>query len=166
MESGFWSSKERDEFRDRAKELGVTTKLYFLDVGLMCFLMGINKKHNILLHPEIGAIFETFIISELVKMRMHRGLPLNLFFWRDKLGKEIDCIIESGQQIVPLEIKSSQTINSSYFDNLMYWVKLAKSRKSDAIIIYGGKNSQKRSNGQIFSWRDITKLGQHHLLGS
>lgn len=148
------------------KRLIKAPKLYFLDVGLMCFLMGINKERDIRLHPEIGAIFETFIMSELVKTRMHRGLPLNLFFWRDKLGKEIDCIAESGQHVLPIEIKSGQTINSFYFDNLTYWTKLAKRKPADSVMIYTGKESQKRSNGQIFSWRDIVKLGQRNLLGS
>ena len=153
-------------YKNFNKRLIKASKLYFYDVGLMCFLMGINKERDILFHPEIGSIFETFAISELVKIRMHRGLPLNLFYWRDKLGREIDCIVENGQHVFPIEVKAGQTINSSYFDNLSYWAELAESKTTDSVIIYTGKKSQKRTNGQIYGWQDIPQLGQRNLLGS
>jgi predicted AAA+ superfamily ATPase len=148
------------------KRLIKAPKLYFYDTGLMCFLIGITNDHDITLHPEIGSIFETFVISELIKIRINRMLSLNFYFWRDKIGREIDCIFEKNSRLLPIEIKSGQTIRSEFFNNLNYWSELAGGKKADSLIIYAGSMNQKRSNGQIMSWRNIINLGHSNQLGS
>lgn len=69
-------------------------KVYFTDPGLAVYLAGIKPAEEIVTHPLKGGLFETLIIGEFLKYRLYRGLEPNLFFWRDKTGHEIDCIIE------------------------------------------------------------------------
>jgi predicted AAA+ superfamily ATPase len=145
-------------FNNYNKRLVKSPKLYFIDTGLQCYLMGIKNSKDLRLHSEIGSIFETFIVSELVKMFVQKGLAPNLFFWRDKLGREIDCIIEKGRRIIPLEIKSGQTINQDYFKNLNYWNNLSGAAPADSIIVYAGNRSQQRSKGRLVSWKDLPDL--------
>lgn len=82
----------------------------------------------------------------------------NIYFWRDKTGHEIDCVIEAGQNLIPIEIKSSQTITDDFPSNLDYWRKLAGQEKSDRYVIYAGAASQKRLWGNVIGWKDISKL--------
>ncbi|VAW29005.1 hypothetical protein MNBD_BACTEROID06-1498, partial [hydrothermal vent metagenome] len=89
---------------------------------------------------------------ELVKKRVNNGEPINLFYWRDKTGHEIDLIVEEEQNIIPIEIKSGMTISSDYFKNLRYWNKLSNAKYS--IVLYGGNQNQHRSDGiNVLNWR-------------
>lgn len=142
-------------YKNFNKRLIKSPKLYFFDVGLLCYLMGISHSQDLHLHPEIGSIFETFVISELKKNLIHHGIHKDLYFWRDKLGREIDAIIEGAQKNISIEIKAGQTISSQYFDNLIYWSKLTHSKASDQYVIYAGNKSQKRSSFQVLKWSDL-----------
>jgi predicted AAA+ superfamily ATPase len=73
------------------------------------------------MHPFCGYIFETRVISELLKGRFNRGLRKNLYFWRDHVGHEVDCIIERWETLIPLEIKSGETVTRDFFKGLNYW---------------------------------------------
>jgi uncharacterized protein len=93
------------------KRLVLAPKLYFSDPGLAAFLAGIKSADEIVSHPLKGGLFETLIIGEFLKYRLNRGLESNLFFWRDKTGHEIDCIIEvSIDEAIPVEIKAGKSI--------------------------------------------------------
>lgn len=103
-------------------------------------------------HPLRGNIFETFIVSDLVKMRTNAGREINLYYWRDKTGYEIDLIADQGEQLMPIEIKSGKTINTEFFKNLNYWMNLSGEKKG--MVLYGGNQEQKRSNGiTVTGWR-------------
>jgi predicted AAA+ superfamily ATPase len=130
-------------------------KLYLLDTALLCHLLGIHETTHLTTHPLRCAIFETMIVSELVKSRTHRGLPLNLYFWRDKTGHEIDVIMRINDKILPVEIKSGQTIIPEFFKNLNYWRKL--SGVDSSLVLYGGQAVQERSDGtRVIPWRKWT----------
>ncbi|MFH1617422.1 MAG: ATP-binding protein [Candidatus Margulisiibacteriota bacterium] len=145
-------------YKNFNKRLIKSPKLYFYDVGLLCYLMGIAGSKDLHLHPEIGSIFETFAISEVQKSLTHHGTHKDLYFWRDKSGREIDGIIESAQKNISIEIKAGQTISSQYFDNLTFWSKLSHSKPSDSYLIYAGKENQKRSNCQVLRWSDMDSI--------
>jgi len=90
-------------------------KLYFCDTSLVCSLLGIQQRDQLTFHPLRGFIFENMVITELLKNLTNKGLPTNLFYWRDKGGHEIDLIIDQGKTLLPVEIKSGKTINNSFF---------------------------------------------------
>ena len=141
-------------FKNFNKRIVKTPKLYFLDPGLACYLLGIKDADMLATHPLRGALFENFIVTELLKNRFNAGQRSNLYFWRDQSGHEIDVLVDEGSRLVPVEIKSGQTITSDYFKSLRYWKKLTETK--DGYIFFGGDIGQKRSDG-IFvkSWRDV-----------
>lgn len=137
------------------KRLIKLPKLHFYDTGLACYLLGIENSTQMDTHYLRGGLFESFVISEIFKRRWNHGLEPNCFFWRDKLGNEIDCVTESAGKAYQIEIKSSKTISDDSFMGLKYWEKLAGKSKNHPLIIYGGDEDQKRSQAHVFSWRRI-----------
>jgi len=94
------------------------------------------------------------VVTELIKKRTNSGLPINLFYWRDKTGHEIDIIVDDMGKLLPIEIKSGKTVNTEFFKNIYYWSKLTDAKKS--ILLYAGEQNQKRSIGiEILNWRSI-----------
>jgi len=133
------------------KRIIKTPKLYFYDTGFASWLLSIQNPGQIANHHARGALFETMIISEMIKERFNNALISNLFFWRDRSGNEIDVIIEESDILIPAEIKSGQTINSDFFKGLKYWKKLTGTKES--YLIYGGEENYKREGINIRSWR-------------
>lgn len=135
------------------KRLIKTPKLYFYDTGLLCYLLNIRSAEDLQLHSQRGAIFETYIISELMKTCFNAGENAPFYFWRDSQGHEVDLLIENGEKLFPIEIKSGQTIASSMFSGLNYWQKL--SQCDGGMLIYSGSNSYTRNGMQVRSWMEI-----------
>jgi uncharacterized protein len=157
LEQSFVLFRLQPHHRNFNKRLVKTPKLYFYDTGLVCALLGIQSPLQLRTHPLYGSIFESFVVSELAKERFNEGLPKNLFFWRDNTGHEIDILMDFGTRLHPLEIKSGQTINSSFFKGLNYWEKLTG--QSAGTIIYSGEQTQQRSNDRrVISIRDLANL--------
>ncbi|NTV06317.1 MAG: ATP-binding protein [Chlorobiaceae bacterium] len=147
-------------FRNFGKRLVKTPKLYFLDQGLACWLLGIRSPELLALHPLRGAIFESFIISEFLKSRYNRGLPADLYFWRDNNGLEADIVFESGTKLQPVEIKSGRTITG---DSIRAGLRAARFASEEALqpwLIYGGDDSYVRNGVTIMSWRDCAKWAE------
>jgi uncharacterized protein len=131
-------------------------KLFFYDPGIVCSLLGIKNISQLKYHPLKGSIFETMVVSEEIKKLSFSSHSGNFFYWRDKTGHEVDLILEKADSLSPIEIKSSQTINSDYFKNLIYWSKLSKINKGT--VLYAGDETQNRSNGiQVLNWRKFNK---------
>ncbi len=134
-----------------------TPKLYFYDTGLVCSLLRINDPHILIQHPFKGALFENFIITELLKNRFNQGKRSDLYFWREASGYEIDVLIDEGLQQIPIEIKSGETINSDWFKGLKYWYTLTQ--QNNGYVVYGGDEEQNRSDGsKVISWKNIIDL--------
>ena len=137
------------------KRLVKTPKLYFLDTGLATWLLGIQNSEQLTTHVQRGALFETWVITELLKARYNAGKTSNLYFWRDRSGHEVDLLIDHGSHLSPLEIKSGQTINRDYFKGLDFWRKLAGESAGKAWLVYGGDIQQTRTDVTILPWFEI-----------
>jgi predicted AAA+ superfamily ATPase len=96
------------------KRLVKTPKLYFLDAGLACWLLGIRSEEVLTMHPSRGALFETLVVSEFIKQRFNQGKPADLYFWRDNSGLEADLLFEKKGRLQLAEIKSGQTVTTDY----------------------------------------------------
>lgn len=141
------------------KRLVKTPKLYFFDTGLVCSLLGIEEKKQLSTHYLKGGIFESFVISELIKARYNQGKIPNLYFWRDKTGHEIDCIIEEAQQVIPIEIKAAKTIVNDFFSGIEYWKQFTPYKSSKSYIIYGGdQNQTHRKQATVLSWMNVDNI--------
>lgn len=157
LESSFIIYLLKPHHKNFNKTIVKRPKLYFYDTALVCSLLRITNVSHLQLHPLRGSIFESMVITELVKQRTNVGLPINLYYWRDKTGHEIDIIIDNAGELLPIEIKSGKTINSDFFKNIDYWNKLSGEKKS--MLLYSGALSQKRSNGtEVINWRNIADL--------
>lgn len=147
-------------YKNFSKRLIKSSKLYFCDTGLACFLLGLEKKEQVVPHYLYGALFENLVIMELAKMRYNAGRLPNLYFWRDQSGHEVDCIIEGTTTTIALEIKGGKTINQGFFANLDYWSSLA-SKENCAVksyLVYAGTQEQKRSQHAVITWQKIQQL--------
>jgi uncharacterized protein len=145
-------------FKNFNKRLTKTPKLYFYDTGLACNLLRISDPNILVQHPFKGALFENFIVTELLKNRFNQGQRSNLYFWRESSGHEIDVLIDEGLQQTPIEIKSGQTINSDWLKGLKYWQTLTK-YTGNCYVIYGGDDIQNRSEDIVIQgWKEISKL--------
>jgi len=136
------------------KRLVKMPKLYFYDVGLASWLLGIRTTAQIMTHPLRGALFETFIIAELIKSRFNRGEQSDLFFWRDSNGNEVDVIAEQGGKLMPLEIKSGKTLTNESTAGLKKWLSLAGDASTAPTLIYGGEKSYRYKDIQVAGWQE------------
>lgn len=152
LEASFVIMLLRPHHRNFGKRLIKSPKLYFLDTGLLCYLLQIHSPTELFHRAERGAVFESFVVSELYKNFTHRGEPPRLYFWRDTAAHEVDVIVELGTELVPVEIKSGQTVASDFFDNLLYWQGLTRAKEAPAALIYGGDRAFRRSGACAYPW--------------
>ena len=136
------------------KRLIKTPKLYFYDTGLASWLLSIQNMEQLNIHPLRGALFECFIISEILKSRYNEGITSNLYFWRDRGGTEVDLLVDNGLTLQPIEIKSGQTLNRDYFKAIQRWIKLAGESAVNPVLVYGGDDTTKHREIQVLSWAD------------
>ncbi len=137
------------------KRLVKSPKLYFLDTGLACWLLGIRDEAMLALHPLRGAIFETWVMSEALKVRYNAGQSADLYFWRDNNGLEADLVFEQGNKLQPVEIKSGQTITKDY---IRAGQKAGKFAGDDALtpwLVNGGDDNYLRSGVDVINWREF-----------
>jgi len=143
------------------KRVTKTPKLYFYDTGIVCSLLGIKEAAELDLSPFRGHLFECFIIIDLYKQYFNKGTTAPLYFWRDRNGLiEIDCLIDRGGKLTPIEIKSGKTIVSDFFTALDKWNELAQIDPHYGYIIYGGDEEQKRKKGNVVGWQAAKNLIQ------
>jgi uncharacterized protein len=160
LEASYLVHLLRPFHRNLGKRLVKTPKLHFTDSGLLCFLLGIRTATELDRHPLRGAVFESWVVSEVLKSRLHRGVPPRLSFYRDQPGLEVDLVVEEGRRVEAVEIKSGQTIAS---DALASLVKFRERWSGERIplrswLVYGGDTPQNRSGARVLPWRGISSL--------
>lgn len=155
LQASFLAHLLQPHHRNFNKRLIKSPKFYFYDTGLLCFLLGIQNPRDLVNHSMRGAIFETFIFGELLKGRFNRGLRPNLYFWRDHVGHEVDCVAEKGEHLVPIEMKSGQTVAADFLKGISYWQDLAGQSSRESYVVYGGLADQKRSETNVLGWKSF-----------
>ncbi|MCF7849005.1 MAG: ATP-binding protein [Kiritimatiellales bacterium] len=139
------------------KRLVKSPKLYFLDTGLACFLLGIHKPEHLTGHPLRGELFETFAVAEAIKQRVHAGLDERLWFYRDSNGNEVDLLAGNEAALSAWEIKSAMTVSSDFFKGLTVLAKNIPALGSKSII-YCGDRKTKRNDVTLIPWHAIGKI--------
>ncbi|HBI15588.1 MAG TPA: AAA family ATPase [Desulfobulbaceae bacterium] len=153
LEASFLVALLRPHYQNFRKRLVKAPKLYFLDTGLLCYLLRIKSADELAFHASRGAVFESFVVSELYKKALHRGIEPDCYFWRDSAGHEVDIIIDTPPRPVPLEVKSAMTVAADFFKGIEYWRKLSGAGEdSPAALIYGGDNSFIRNGVHLYPW--------------
>jgi predicted AAA+ superfamily ATPase len=152
LEASFIVILLRPHFKNFGKRLIKSPKLYFLDTGLLCFLLQIRSAEELYTHSARGAIFESLVCAELYKNFVHRGELPTLYFWRDSAGHEVDFLVDTGQDLIPVEAKSGQTIAADFFDNINYWRSLGKETLCSPALVYGGNQCFVRNGVVVYPW--------------
>jgi predicted AAA+ superfamily ATPase len=161
LETSYLATRLLPHHRNFGKRLVKTPKLYFLDTGLMAWLLGIRDAQMLETHPARGALFETWVVSELLKQRYHDGQASNLFFWRDHIGHEVDVLIDAPEGLRPVELKSGSTVASDWFDGLRRWAALAEQqgeRTAAPQLVFGGAGRYEREGVAVSGWREFASL--------
>ena len=144
------------------KRLSKMPKLYFLDSGLMCYLLGIREPEQVLLHPLRGQIFETWVVSEIMKRRFKLGVHDRLNFYRDHNGIEVDLVIPGMEKIMLIEAKPASTPSSSLFRRVRRVKKHLQHlpQSINAFVVYGGDRFQQLKDGAFIPWQELKLLWQ------
>ncbi|MEX2447336.1 MAG: DUF4143 domain-containing protein [Solirubrobacterales bacterium] len=146
---------------DFGKRLTKRPKLYFYDPGLAVSLLGIDEPAQLAAHPLRGAMFEGWLASEILKWHRHRGLGPRAFFYRERDRLEIDFVLERGAELTLIEAKAGRTPSSEHFATFPVFAERIAGRGDNRwrvrrrMVIYGGKESQTRSDGELVSWADL-----------
>ena len=143
-------------YKNFNKRLTKAAKLYFYDTGLACYLLGIKNANELSNHGYRGALFENFVVVELLKNRFNKGQRSNLFYWRDSSGNEIDVLVDHGSTQTPVEIKSAATLHMDFFKGLTYWEKLTGQQGGQ--LIYAGDGGKTHKSFSVFNWKEVGKL--------
>ncbi len=155
LEAGYIVFLLQPHHQNFGKRLVKTPKLYFHDTGLAAHLMGIRDPGHLSIHSARGALFENFVITELLKRRYNQALTSNLYFWRNNTGEEVDVLIEQGEKLMPVEIKSGQTFTSDFLTGLSKWTRYAGDKALPAHLVYGGDQNMTRGGVSVHSWQHL-----------
>jgi len=155
LEASYLVTRIQPYYQNFGKRLVKTPKLYFLDVGLMAWLIGIRDTVTLDTHVSRGALFETFVVSELIKRQYNQGQNADLYFWRDSVGNEIDLLLDTPQGLQAIEIKSGSTFASDWIKGFKVWKRNTQVNTLIPRIIYGGTDSYDREGHQVMGWPDI-----------
>lgn len=128
-------------FENFSKRIVKTPKLYFVDTGLLAFLLSIRSDEMLKTHPLLGSIFETFLISECYKRFCNLSEKPPLYFWRDQTGHEVDLVIYTGRYGFPIEIKISQSYHPDFAKSIERWLHLDKNPSKEGAVLYCGEHS-------------------------
>ena len=156
LEATFIAFRLQPYFANIGKRLVKTPKLHFHDTGLVCWLLGIRDPEQLRLHPLRGPIFESWIVSEVLKHRYNRGEHAGLYFYRDRHGLEADLVVEDGQKLTVVEAKASQTATTELVNaGRQVTAVLAGTTQVERIVAFGGDAGQKRTDVEILSWNEL-----------
>ncbi len=143
--------------RNVGKRLVKTPKLHLLDSGLACYLLGIRTPDELRLHPLRGAVFESWVVSEVLKAHRNGGQVPRLSFFRDAHGLEIDLLIERGADIVGVEAKSGATVPLEMFHPIEGVAALIPQLR-ERFVVHGGAESFRARAGTALSFLDIDRV--------
>lgn len=145
-------------FENFGKRAIKSSKLYFTDVGLLCYLLDISNASQLSNHPLRGSLFENLMILELLKAQLNQGEEQKLYFYRDNHQNEIDLIIQRGNTLVATEIKSSKTFHEGFIKPLTLLKSWAPKHDIQSYLIYAGSHEQKVNGVQVLNYNNISKI--------
>lgn len=158
LEASFILYLLKPHFKNFNKRLIKTSKLYFVDPGLAAWLLGIQKSQQLEVHHARGALFETFVVSELLKRRFNKGLEPNLYFWRDRTGNEIDILVDTNDYLLPVEVKSGKTIAPDFFSAFRKWSDITAGSCQRGWLVHAGAAHQDRKECVVIPWNRVGEI--------
>ena len=159
LETSFIAIRLPAWHRNLKKQLTRSPKIHFLDTGLACHLLGIHDPDQLVHHPQRGAIFESWVVSEVMKHRLNRGRRAELHFFRDHKGLEVDLVLDEGPRVTLCEAKSGSTVAGDFFRSLDRVNRLIQRSGTPPevrrTLVHGGEATQQRMDSTALSWSDV-----------
>jgi len=143
-------------YKNYNKRLVKSPKLYFYDTGIVCSLLGIRNTKELSVSSFRGSLFENFILMEIMKEIKNNGFQTELYYWKINKGIEIDIVVDNGQSLTPIEIKSAQTYSSDFENNLTAFNGL-RSKNGGMIVYDGNMNFKTSGQTEVFNWEKLIK---------
>lgn len=156
LEASFIVFRLNPYFKNFNKRVIKSPKIYFYDTGLACQLLEIQSDEQLKTHFSKGELFENLILLEIKKQFLNQGIHKPLYFWKDSNHNEVDLVIESGNDIIAIEIKSAKTVHADFFKSLNYISNFAPVTKK--VLIYGGDEHYERSGIHITNVKNLGNL--------
>lgn len=157
LESSFIIHLLEPDLNNLGRSIVKTPKLYFTDTGLLCHLLRLNSKEELLLSPHKGAVVESFAVAELLKSRYNIGKKPELSFFRDSKGFEVDTIAD-WKHTYAIEIKSNSDTEQKLSANTRKYVSLRSDTKCKGVVFYLGDITCTINGIKYVSWHDWDSL--------
>lgn len=154
MQASYIMFTLQPHFKNFSKRLIKSSKIYFYDTGLLCYLLRIESPMQLETHPLRGQIFENWVLINFYKNYFNQGKEAPLYFWRDQHGHEVDLVIDKGASLDLIEIKSSQTFNPVFLKNLQ-WLGGVQNKLGGTVIYGGDESFSINEDYTLKSWRDL-----------
>ena len=160
LEATYVAFRLRPFYRNIGKRLIKTPKIYFYDVGLVCYLLGITKPSQLETHPLRGQVFENMVVCEFIKYQFNRGRDNDIYFFRDRSQREVDIVIDRGlDELHAFEVKLASTIHPDFYNNLKYFRSLFTDQtRTTQVINTGASSVYSPETGHINFWDIPTTL--------
>lgn len=158
LEASYIVFRLKPYFENFGKRVIKSPKLYFTDVGLATYLLDIENPKQLSRDPLRGFLIENLGILELLKYRHNRGLDPNVYYFRDSHQNEVDVVIKQGHNLIPIEIKSSQTYHPSFMKGLKYFKSLVPERVNQGYLVYAGDKSQRIDGFELVQLKNTADI--------
>lgn len=145
-------------FENFGKRIIKSAKLYFIDVGLAAYMLDIESPQQLDRDPLRGALFENMVIVELMKYRYNQGMDDNLYFYRDQKQHEVDCVYKKGAELIPIEIKSSETFNSRFMKGIDYFKSISQGKVTKGYCVYAGEQQQRLGDDELIQFNQVERI--------
>ena len=157
LEASFIIFKLSPFFENFGKRVIKSPKYYFTEIGLLCFLLGIEKPDQVTRDPLVGNIFENLVVIECLKERFNQGKVDNLYFYRDSNGNEVDLVFQNARSLVPIEIKSSSTFHTRFLKGINHFKNVSKTSEA-GYLVYNGDHTVESEHYHILNFKEIKSI--------
>ena len=157
LEASFVVFKLSPYFENFGKRVIKSPKYYFMDTGLLSYLLGIEKPEQVTRDPLVGQLFENMIVLEALKSRFNQGQTPNLYFYRDSHGNEIDLLYANGRDLVGIEVKSSSTFTPHFKKSLLQFSEKQQPLQS-SYVVYNGEERQFSDGVHAINFRNTGEI--------
>lgn len=158
LEASYVVFRLQPYFENFGKRVIKSPKLYFTDVGLASYLLGLETVQQISRDPLKGSLFENLVILDFYKQLLNQGRDARIYYYRDRSQNEVDLIWQSGRDLIPIEIKYGQTYRPEFIKNLIYFQQIAQDRVPCGYVIYTGEPGPQQGSWRLIHYQDLAKI--------
>ena len=144
-------------FENFGKRIIKSPKIYFTDVGLASYLLGIESPAQTARDPLIGNLFENMVVIEALKSRLNAGREPELYFYRDNRGDEVDLLFRRNRQLIPIEIKAAMTFNTEFVKGITRFRKIASTAQK-GYVVYAGNLTPDLPHARVLRFTEVEEI--------